>query len=131
MLLLEIGLKSLCATVVLLQIGPYCSEGKACVKHRAQLSCCSKLASKHSAQLSFCSKLAFFVEKPNGKFQGTALLRKKFWANFSVLTKVANFKQNLSCAECLDPVFKQHDSCALCFGQVLDFNNSRKLQAKR
>ena len=108
-------LKKLCATVVLLQIGPYCSEGKACVKLRAQLSCCSKLASKHSAQLSFSWKLATFVEKSNGQFQATALLRTVFWTNFSFLTKVANFKQNVSCAE----GFEQQESCARCFKQVL------------
>ena len=39
MLLLEIGPKSDCATVVLLQIGPYCEEAKACEKLHAQLSC--------------------------------------------------------------------------------------------
>ena len=120
MLLLEIGLKSDCTTFVLLQIGPYCSEGKACVQQRAQLSCCSKLASKHSAQLSFCSKLATFVEKSNGQFQATALSRTVFWRNFRFLTKVANFKPNVSCAECLDPNFKQQDSSARCSGQVLD-----------
>ena len=65
MLLLEIGLRSHLATVVLLQIGPYCSEGKACEKHRAQLSCCSKLASKHSAQLSLFLKSVTFFRKLN------------------------------------------------------------------
>ena len=120
MVVLAIGLKSLCATVVLLQIGPYCSEGKACVKHRAQLSCCSKLASKQSAQLSFCSKLATFVEKSNCQFEATALLPRVFWTNFSFLTKVANFKENVSCAECLYPNFKQQDSGARRSGQVLD-----------
>ena len=69
----------------------------------------------------FCSKLAFFVKKRNGQFQATALLRAMFWTNFSFLTKVPNFKQNVSCAACLDPLFKQHDSCARCFGQVLAF----------
>ena len=120
MLLLEIGLKSLCASVVFLQIGPKCSEGKACVKHRAQLSCCLKLASKHSAKLSFCSKLATFVENSNGQFQATPLLRTVFSTNFTFLTKVGNFKPNVSCAECLDPNFKQKDSSAPCSGQVLD-----------
>ena len=121
MLLLEIGLKSVCATVVLLQIGPYCSEGKACVKDCAQLSCCSKLTSKHSVQLSFCSKLATFVEKSNGQFQATALLRTVFWTDFRFLTKVADLKPNVSCAECLDPNFKQQDSSARCSGLVLDW----------
>ena len=63
MLLLEFGLKSLCATVVLPQFGPYSSKGKACVEHRAQQPDCSRLASKHSAQLSFCSKLASFFKE--------------------------------------------------------------------
>ena len=39
MLLLKIGPKSDCPTVVLLQIGPYCYEAKACEKLRVQLSC--------------------------------------------------------------------------------------------
>ena len=62
-LLLEIGVKTLCATVVLLQIGPYCYEAKACEKRRAQLSCCSKLAPSQTAQKSFCSKFGRIVRK--------------------------------------------------------------------
>ena len=63
MLLLEIGLKSLCATVVLLQMGHFCWKAKTCPKHRAQQSCCWKLASKHSPQLLFCLKLVTFLKK--------------------------------------------------------------------
>ena len=37
---------------------------------------------------------------------------------FSFLTKVANFKQNDSCAEYYDPNFEQQDSCARCFSQA-------------
>ena len=62
MVLLEIGPTTHLATVVFLQIGPYYSEGKACEKHPAQLSCCSKLASKHSAQLSLFLISAFFLK---------------------------------------------------------------------
>ena len=60
-LLLEIGVKTLCANVVLLQINPYCWEAKACEKRRAQLSCISKFASNHTAQLLFCFKLVRIV----------------------------------------------------------------------
>ena len=62
-LLLEIGVQKLCATVVLLQIGPYCKEAKACEKRQAQLLCCPKFAPSQTAQLSFCSKLARIVRK--------------------------------------------------------------------
>ena len=48
-------------------------------------------------------------------------MRTVFWTSFRFLTKVINFKQNVSCAECLDPNFKQHDSSRRYFGQVLGF----------
>ena len=41
--------------------------------------------------------------------------------SFSLLTKVAKFKKNDSCAQCFDANFGQQDSCAQCFGQVLAF----------
>ena len=53
-----------CGTVLLIEIGAFCYKAKTSPKHRAELSCCSKLASKHSAQLSFCFKLARKVMKP-------------------------------------------------------------------
>ena len=62
-LLLEIGVETLCATVFSFEIDHFCSKAKSCSKHRAQHSCCSKLASKHSAQLSLCLKLVTFVKK--------------------------------------------------------------------
>ena len=39
-LLLEIGVKRLCATVLLLQIGTMCKKAKNCAKQRAQLKIC-------------------------------------------------------------------------------------------
>ena len=42
-----------------------------------------------------------------------------FLTRFSFFTKVTNFKQNDSCAECFDANFEQLDRCAQCFGQVL------------
>ena len=39
-LLLEIGVKRLCATVVLLEIGTMCKKAKNCAKQRAQLKIC-------------------------------------------------------------------------------------------
>ena len=39
-LLLEIGVKRLCATVVLLEIGAMCKRAKNCAKQRAQLKIC-------------------------------------------------------------------------------------------
>ena len=93
MLLLEIGLKSLCATVVLLQIGPYCSEGKACVKHRAQLSWFLKLVSKHSVQLTFCLKLATFVK--NLKFvKNTVRNSAVAWNWLFDIKRVGNWSEN-------------------------------------
>ena len=61
-LLFKIGVKTLCATVVLLEIGDFREEAKSCQKRRAQLSCCSKLASKQSAHLSICLNLATSVK---------------------------------------------------------------------
>ena len=43
-LLLKLCVKTLCATVVLLQINPYSWKAKACEKSRAQFSCNCKLA---------------------------------------------------------------------------------------
>ena len=63
MLLLEIGVKTLSASVDFLEIGDFCYKAKNCPKQRTQPSCCSKLASKHSAQMSFCLKLATFFKK--------------------------------------------------------------------
>ena len=40
---------------------------------------------------------------------------------FSFLSKVANFKQNESCAQCYDANFNQLDSCIRCFAQGLAF----------
>ena len=51
--------------------------------------------------------------------QATGKLPTVFWRRFSFLTKVANFKENNSCAECFNGNFKQQDSCARCLGQVL------------
>ena len=38
---------------------------------------------------------------------------------FDFSTKVANFEQKDSCAECFDAKFEQQDKCARGFGQVL------------
>ena len=57
----------------------------------------------------------------NGQFQATTLLRTVFWTKFSFLAKVAIFKENIICEECLDQNSKQHDSWARSFGQVLAF----------
>ena len=51
------------ATVLLIKIGDFSEKAKTCPKHRAQLSCCLKLASKHSAQPPFCFKLGRIVRK--------------------------------------------------------------------
>ena len=39
-LLLEIGVKTLCVTVVFLEIGAMCKKAKNCAKQRAQLKIC-------------------------------------------------------------------------------------------
>ena len=54
---------------------------------------------------------------------------------FTLLTKVAEFRKNDSCAPCFDTNFEQQDSCARCFGQVLAFlqkspNSSKMLVAQ-
>ena len=78
MLLLEIGLKSLCGTVVLLQIAPYCLEGKACVKHRAQLSCARNWRQNTLHNCLFVRNWPFLLKSQTANFQATALLRKSF-----------------------------------------------------
>ena len=60
---LEIGVKTLCATNVFLEIGDVCVKAKACPEHRAQLSCLLKWLSKDTTKLSFCLNLATFVKK--------------------------------------------------------------------
>ena len=62
-LLLEICVKTRCATGDLLEVVVFCQQAKTCPKHRARLLCCLKLASIHSPQLSFFLKLASFVKK--------------------------------------------------------------------
>ena len=53
------------------------------------------------------------------QFRATGQLRTVFSTSFSLLTKVAKFKKNDSCAQCFDATFGQQDSCGRCFGQVL------------
>ena len=52
------------ATVLLIKISDFSKKAKTCPKHRAQLSCCLKLALRHTAQPPFCLKLARIVRKP-------------------------------------------------------------------
>ena len=52
------------------------------------------------------------------QFEETGKVRTVFWTSLRFSTKVANFKQNVSCAHCFDAYLKQLDSCARCFGQV-------------
>ena len=59
----EIGVKTLCARLHFLELGVFWWHAKTCPKHRAQLSCCPKVASKHCAQLSFFLNLATFVKR--------------------------------------------------------------------
>ena len=53
------------------------------------------------------------------QFGATGQLCTVFWTSFSLLTKVAKFKKNDSCAQCFDATFGQQDSCGRCFGQLL------------
>ena len=53
------------------------------------------------------------------QLQWTGQLRTMFMSRLRCLTKIANFKQNVSCAQCFDATFGQQDSCARCFGHVL------------
>ena len=53
------------------------------------------------------------------QFWATEVLRTVFWTSCSFLTKVANFEQKDSCAECFDANFEQQDKCARGFRQVL------------
>ena len=50
------------------------------------------------------------------------MLRTVFWTSCSFLTKVANFEQKDSCAECFDAKFEQQDKCAKGFKEVLAIN---------
>ena len=62
-LLLKIGPKSHCATVVFLEMGDISQKAKTCPKHRAQQCCCSQLAPSQTAYLWFWSKLCRIVRK--------------------------------------------------------------------
>ena len=62
-LLLKFCVKTLCKTVVVLEIGNFSKKAKPCAKHCAQLSCCLKFGSKHYAQHSICLSLASFDNK--------------------------------------------------------------------
>ena len=53
------------------------------------------------------------------QFGATGVLRTVFWTSVSFSTKVANFEQKDSCAECFDANFEQQDSCARRFTQAL------------
>ena len=53
------------------------------------------------------------------QFGATGHLRTFFSTSFSLLTKVAKFKKNDSCAQCFDATFGQQNSSARSFGQVL------------
>ena len=53
------------------------------------------------------------------QFRATGQLRTVFSTSFSLLTKVAKFKKNDSCAQCFDATFGKQDSCAPSFRQVL------------
>ena len=53
-----------------------------------------------------------------------------FQTSFSFLTKVANFKQNDSCAECFDANFEQQDSCARCFAKIFAFKQKSPISSK-
>ena len=55
------------------------------------------------------------------EFRATGQLRTVFSTSFSLLTTVAKFKKNDSCARCFGANFGQQDSCTQCFGQVLAF----------
>ena len=66
-----------------LENGPFSLKAKICPRHRAQHSCCSKLASKLSAKLSLCLKLVSFVKR-------LKLVQNPF-RNFPV---AANWRQN-------------------------------------
>ena len=101
MLLLQIGVKTLCGVVDFLEIGDFCYKANTCQKQRAQLSCCSKLALKHSVQLSFCLKLATFVKKVKlvkntvrnrpvaWKWRQNTLRNGRFAWNWRLLAKLA------------------------------------------
>ena len=62
-LFLKICVKTLCATVALLEMGDISYKAKTCPKHRPQPCCCSKLFPSQTAQLSFSLKLARIVRK--------------------------------------------------------------------
>ena len=53
------------------------------------------------------------------QFQATGLLRTVFKTSFSLLTKVAKFRQNDSFVEFFDANLKRQDSWARCFKQVI------------
>ena len=64
------------------------------------------------------------------QFQSTGQLHTMFWTSFSFLSKVANFKQNVNCAECFDANFQQQDSSAGYFEHGLDFYQKSPIISK-
>ena len=63
MLLLEIGVETLCATVVLLEIGAMCKQAKNCEKRRAQLKICLNWLVKSVCATTNLKKKASSVKK--------------------------------------------------------------------
>ena len=112
-LLLEIGVRKVRATVFLFEIGDICWKAKICPKHRAQHYCCSKLASKLSAVISLCLKLVTFVEKLKlvqnplrscsvaWKWRQNALRNCRFVLDWRLLLR----SENLSRTPCATVVF--------------------------
>ena len=134
------GLKTLCATVFLFEIGHFCWKAKTCPKHRAQHSCCSKLASIHSAQLWIRLKLASFVnkqelvkntvrycpvaEKYSAQLSCCSKLASEKSAQLSFCLKLVIFVKNLNLVQntlhnCPVAGKWRHDCCERCFRQVL------------
>ena len=114
-LLLAFGVQTLCATVVLLQIGPFCKEAKACEKRRAQLSCCSKFAPSQTAQLSFCSKLGRIVRKlkPVGDCVRNCPVNSNWCLFLKKNKRCANHLAQLSC--CSKFASKHSAQLSFCF----------------
>ena len=62
-LLLEIGVKTLCATVVLLEIGAVCKKAKNCAKRRTQLKICLNWLVRSVSENTNLNKKASTVTK--------------------------------------------------------------------
>ena len=78
------------------------------LKHRAQLSCCSKLAPNHTAQLSFCFKLVRIVRKL--KLVRNCMHNCPFNQNWCLFLKAKSCEKHRAQYSCCSKFASKHSS---------------------